>query len=221
MEKRGLNEVFCITPDEFARRTGIEISFCYEQVVPPRQIKFVKDLAVMKKKDLVALIGSIPLIKDHSVRPYDKCEVQFCDIDPKRLNVPQTFLLDRKLLFFLNGFGDFLGDFCCNSLSKLHAHYIFGNDMCGVPSVALYLPPIIERREREDLLIDGNHRSCICGRAGTTISSVVIRNPSIEPPYTGIPWHTHIVAEKPPYYERYVNFNPALLKDFNYVGIDG
>jgi len=221
MEKVGLNESFCIEREEFFQRTGLDLPFDYSQVISPRQMNKVSRMIVMEKSELEVLMRSIPLVEDHSAMPYDGVEIQYCDIDPKRLHVPQTFLLDSKLLFFLNGFGKFYERFCCNPLSKLQPHYFTGQDNRGVPSLAIYLPPIIERREREDLLIDGNHRSCICGRAGTTITSIVARNPVVDPPYTGIPWHTNIVSIKPPLAERYVNFNPALLKDFNYVGIDG
>jgi hypothetical protein len=223
MEKKGLNESFRIEREEFLRRTGISelVPYDYRQIISPRQVRNVRAMAVMRKSQLEDLMKSIPLVEDHLIKPYNDSQVYFADIDPTRLHVSQTFLLARKILFFLNGFGQFYQKFCSKSISKLQPHYLLGEDEAGIPSVAIYLPPIIERREKEDLLIDGNHRSCICGGVSTSIVSIVVRDPTVPPPYTGIPWHTNIVNEKPRMEDRYVNFNPALLKDFNYVGIDG
>lgn len=224
MKKESLNEAFCIERDDFFDRTGLEeldLSSKYVQIVSPKQLVRIENVLAMKKKDLEILIRSMPLVEDLSVKPYEDCEIQFVSVDSNTLHVPQTYLLDKKLLFFMNGFRAFHGKYCCKGLSKLEPHYLIGKDKQGIISLAIYLPPIIERRERQDLLIDGNHRTALCGGVGATAMSIVVRNPSIDPPYTGVPWHTHIVSEKPPVEERYHDFNPALLKDFGHIGLDG
>lgn len=220
---KGLNNGFRIARGELEERIGSHVSFPeeYEYVVPLKEIiKALLPPIILSKEEISSFIKSMPLVASPDIKPFEKAEISFYNTDPRSLYTPQTFVLGTKITNMLNAFDTLYHDFNFPSLANRPAHYIVGLNKEEERVVALYVPPLVEQN-KHDLLFDGNHRSTICGGVGAPHSVIGIRGSTVKPPYRGVPWKMNIVDKKPSLEKRYIDFNPALLKDFAYVGIDG
>lgn len=218
-----LNHGFDIKKEELDNRVEYltQIPRGYS-VVPLKQIKTVEGISALKDDEMEAYLRHIPLVKSKDVFPYKDAEISRHMSGPHGLHVPQTFIMRSKLTSILEGLDDLYNSFTFPSLSKRTAHYVFGEDDSRRKVAGVYFPPLIEIINGGNiaLLFDGNHRMSLCG-IGASNETILIKKSSVSPPYTGMPWHRNFVDEKPPIPERYLKFNPSLLKDFDYVGIDG
>jgi len=187
-----------------------------------RGIKKIERIVPFKEEETEAYIKHIPLMSSKEVFPFKDAKILRHMSGPHGLYVPQTFILRSKLTSILEGLDNLYQGFSFPSLSKRTAHYVLGKDSSERDVAGIYFPPLIEIINGGNiaLLFDGNHRMALCG-IGAASETILIKGSLVSPPYTGVPWHRNFVDEKPLLKDRYVNLNPSLLKDFDYVGIDG
>lgn len=191
------------------------------RIVPLKQIKRTEKIEIMNLGEMEAFLKHIPLMESKDIFPYKCATISRHISGASGLHVSQTFAQRTKLLSILEGLNSLYDGFCFPGLSRRPSHYLFGTDFEGRKVAGIYFPPLLEIVGEQALIIDGNHRMALCEGIGTTSETIIVKGSSVKPPYTGIPWHNNLVDEKPPLSERYVDFNPSLLKDFDYVGIDG
>lgn len=216
-----LNKGFEISLGELESRIGhfVDVPKDYGIFIPAKKIVNIEGIQIMKKEELYSFLRNIPLVEDKSVRPYFNAEFNMFSLDPSVALMHQKFILESKLLSLLKVDALYFS-FAFNRLSTRPPHYIWGLNEDSEKRSAVYLPPLVEHNSHP-FLIDGNTRSTLCESVGSTIMALGIRGSSVDLPYSGVPWDPQIVKEKPPVKERYHDFNPDLLKDFEYVGIDG
>jgi len=83
-------------------------------------------------------------------------------------------------------------------------------------------PPIIEIHGDGVALIDGIHRSYLCGSAGTTVNAVHINRVEAPLPFEPVGWNeASLVDNKPSIDKRYFGLRKEYFRDLGIVGIDG
>lgn len=192
----------------------------YDLVVSPRDLSKVDSLSVMGPEVFKGLIKNIPLRgTDHKL--YANSDIETYRREPKGFRIGQTFALEEKILGIMQNlegklFRGVIG------ISKMPAAQIYGRNSQDRKVIALYVPPIVEIHGNSAVLIDGIHRSYICGSAGTTINAIHIDKVDADLPFDPISWkRCNLVSEKPPKNERYVNLDVSLFRDLTALGIDG
>ncbi len=219
-----LNKGFDIPKEELEERIGFSTQLPDGiNVVPLRQIRRTQSVVVMSNEEMNSFLRGVPLISAKDIFPYKTADISKHTSGANGLCVAQKFIQRSKLLSLLEGLNPLYDGFCFPGLAHRQAHYVIGFDREDDMVAGVYFPPLLEIVGIQALLIDGNHRQSLCGSVGTPIETVIIKGSSVDPPYKGVPWkHQKFVDEKPFHLsERYLDFNPSLLKDFDYVGIDG
>lgn len=195
----------------------------YTTVIPFKAIKHITHATLIKRDTLATLIRNIPLRQDGTpIYPYAKAIVEQDYLSPRRLYIGQTFVMEQKLIALIKNAQKALEAFCAPPLPQMHPLIIYGTDPDGTKSLAFYIPPIVERHDDKDIILDGIHRSFMARKVGQTISAVHISNIDGPPPFNPLNWdETHLVTTKPPIEQRYKNLNPTLYRNLSAVGIDG
>lgn len=197
----------------------------YRYVVPLRQIVSFDLVTLMRTTTLERLIRKIRLRSQDSteVCPYAQSQIKLYRTEPKGLYIGQTFMLRSKILSIMENLqrGGF-EMFCMPGISKMPPAQIYGRTAQGELAIGFYIPPIVEKHNGKDILIDGIHRSYICSSGGTTVNAVHISNVQVPPPFTPIDWNKlKTMDSKPPIEKRYIDLNKELFRDLGVVGIDG
>lgn len=137
--------------------------------------------------------------------------------------IGQRFILKSKLLSIMSSLGHgVFSNFVAKGISKMPPAKVYGLDYEGNKVLAFYIPPILEIHGDTVAILDGIHRSYLCGSAGTTINAVHINGVSAGLPFDPISWReSHLEDEKPPIDQRYKNLRKDLFRDLVVVGIDG
>lgn len=228
MSEEKLNYKFKIPVSEIEDKIGCSLngeSRKYKLIVSPKEIIKVYNLSFMKEKVFYSLIRNIPIKNKYTkeIYPYRDAEINVYGVEPKGLKIGQKFALDKKLIEIMRGLeGRLFEGFLVKGISKMPPAQIYGLNSEGEESIAFYIPPISEIHGDEESLIDGLHRSKLCGSSGTTINAVHIRGSKVPLPFRPINWdECKIVSEKPPKEERYESLNMNLFRDLGAVGIDG
>jgi|TARA_Y100000034_G_C6863027_1_gene393009 hypothetical protein len=216
-----LNKGFNIKKKELDARIQFETQIPRGyKIIPLKELVSAEKIIPMKTDEIEAFLRHIPLMNSPEIFPYKNAEICRHMAGPQGLNVAQRFILRSKLISILEGLDNLYEGFQFPGLLKRTAHYVIGRDSEERKVGGVYFPPLLEIVGESALLFDGNHRMSLCG-TGSASEILLIKKSSVNPPYSGIPWHRNFVDKKPPLLERYVDFNPTLLKDFDYVGIDG
>ncbi len=219
-----INKGFNIGKEELDDRLGFttQVPEGYH-VVTLKEIENSEDVVIMGIEEMESYLRRIPLISSGDIFPYANATFVRHVSSSNGLHVPQRFVQRSKLISIIEGLNPLYDNFCFPNLCKRPAHYVFGLDSEERRVAGVYFPPLVEigAHTTQALLIDGNHRMTLYEGVGATGETILIKGSSVDPPYSGIPWHSRFVDEKPPLSERYVDFNPVLLKDFDHVGIDG
>lgn len=193
----------------------------YDRVIPPRGLARVHDISLLRDETVLAIVRNISL-RGTKIYPYGDAEVKIFRAEPHGFDIGQTFILEGKILGIMQNLeGKLFSGFSTRGVSKMPPVKFYGEDAEGKKAIAIYLPPFIEHQERT-ALIDGIHRSYLCGAAGTTINALHIYGVSQPLPFDPISWKgASLVKEKPPKDERYVNLRTDLFRDLSSVGVDG
>jgi hypothetical protein len=223
-EKEKMNLPFDIPLEKIEDILGIEINgdhVGYDRVIPPRGLARVHDISLLRDEVVLAMIKGIPL-RGREVYPYRDSQIKIFRTEPYGFDIGQTFILEGKILGIMQNLeGKLFSGFSTRGISKMPPVKFYGEDAEGEKAIAFYLPPFVEHQDRV-ALIDGIHRSYLCGSAGTTINAVHIYGVSHPLPFDTITWqNAALVKEKPSKDKRYVNLRPELFRDLGAVGIDG
>lgn len=221
-----LNERFRIERELIEEQLGVRLDHNFEgykEVIPLREIVEIEHVGHFRREALESLIRHIPLRREgEKIFPYAEARIENYGIEPKGLMVGQTFVLETKILSIMSNFNKLFEDYVVKGISKMPPVQVYGKDVQGKKVMAFYIPPIVERHEQKNILLDGIHRSMICSSAGTTICPVYVSQVTFPLPFEPISWkEVKLMTEKPPIEERYINLQPALFRDLGYVGIDG
>ena len=221
-----LNLGFRILREQLEERLKINLHQNFEgynAVIPLRDVVEIEHVALFRQEVLEELIKNIPLRNnENAIFPYAEAKIENYGVEPKGLMVGQTFALEGKILSIMWNMGKVFENYVMKGISKMPPVQVYGKDADGQKVMAFYIPPIVERHDNRDILLDGIHRSMICSSAGTTICPIYISKVLSPLPFEPISWKKiRIVKEKPPIQERYVNLQPLLFRDLGYVGIDG
>lgn len=219
-----LNKTFRIPLQELETRVGVSLnghSHEYDCIVPLRDIVTIDDIRLFKTDALRRLLRGIPL-RNAPLQPYADAHIGAYCIDPASVMVGQTFALEEKLLDVIGKLARTLDGYATRGIAKMPPAYVYGTTADGTRALAFYMPPIVERHDNRDMLIDGLHRSYIAYAAGTTISAIRVSGVAVPPPFTPITWRDVTMAKtRPPVHERYKNLDISLFRDLGSVGIDG
>ena len=205
---------------------GIEVNGSlegYSRIIPLRKMIEVDSISYFKNDVFYALIRNIS-IRGTNIKPYADSEIKAVYQGFEGLEVGQTFILRDKILSImenLSGNGLFR-DFIMNGISNMLPLQVYGKDSGGKKAIAFYIPAIVEIHNDEAVLLDGMHRTNICGSAGSAIKVIQISKVGARLPFEPISWRDiKSVDEKPDIGQRYVDLKPELFRDLSVVGIDG
>lgn len=197
----------------------------YNSIIPLRDLSEVHEVLDFNQKVFTSLIRKIPLRSSsgEKIYPYEESNIRVFELDPKALKIGQRFVLESKLLSLMSSFSRGpLSEFILGGISRMPPKKVYGIDKEGRKVMAFYIPPFVERHNESAVLIDGIHRSYICGSSGSTINLVYIKNINSPLPFSPIEWkETKLCNEKPPIDQRYDSLNKEFFRDLGAVGIDG
>lgn len=196
----------------------------YDRIIPLRELRNPRHMSFMYVPVFEAIIRNIPLRrKDEVIKPYENSQIKVFGVEPKGLDIGQTFVLEQKVISIMQVLDkEVFTQFVTKGLSKMPPVFLYGEDKEGKKAIAIYMPPIVEIHGGHPVLIDGIHRSYICHSAGTTVNAVHISDISQKLPFNPMDWSkTKLSKEKPPKNERYLNLDMSYFRDLNSIGIDG
>jgi len=194
----------------------------FQRVVSLRDISKIHATTNIDEPLLESLMRNV-VIKGTRVRPYRDCEITTGRITPHNLDAGQTFVVVEKLLGIIGPMGDLYEGQLFGGPAEMGLHIVYGITHKGEKAMAIYMPAIVEHHNgQKGTLLDGIHRSYLCERLGTIITTVNIQFPICALPFEPRPWNEiKMVTKKPPIEERYIGLNTDLFRDLTYVGIDG
>ena len=195
----------------------------YNQIVSPRDLNEVRGMTFFREDVFQSLIRQIPLRGYPDCKPYEKAKIRVLAADPRGIKVGQNFLLERKILSILHNLQHRIFDaFVVGGISKMPPAQLYGLDNQGRKALAFYIPPFYEIHGEKIVVLDGIHRSKICGGAGTTINAIHLSGVAYPLPFDPLSWkEIRLTDEKPPIKQRYKNLREDLFRDLGAVGIDG
>ena len=228
MIEEKLNSPFDIPIEQIEDMIGMAINgdlSGYDRVISPRALKDITNITYFRGDIFEALIRKISL-RDRTngiIYPYENSKIRVFEREPKGFEIGQTFIMSSKILSIMNNLERVVfGRFVTKGISKMPPAQIYGIDREGKKAVAFYIPPLVEVHGDNAVLIDGIHRSYICGSVGTTINAIHICNVGVKLPFDPLEWeNASLMDEKPPIEKRYVNLNQDLFRDLGAIGVDG
>lgn len=226
-----------ISPDEYLQRLGLNLSdftkalrlpdvAAVQKIVPLRTIREVTSPPIPISQELLAwLLRRTRTMSGQS--PFLNATFQTAKIDPRHLKVGQKFIYRENYQRLLEEIPDLFHKFPSGNghLSDLGAYFVFGKTEQDEPSLACYIPPLIEKHGSDLVIMDGIHRDYIIMQAGATTNAILIGGVEVPFPCSFHDWSDMKViplAQKPTdVRERYFNLHPELFRDLKYLGIDG
>ncbi len=173
---------------------------------------------------LERLLSRIGIVGAPNIKVYEKCPIRLVRIDPNQLYLGQRYVYRKKYTSIMENFKDlFISFSITRGISKLTALIVLGKDKDEAPSLAHYLPPIIEMHANKTVIMDGVNRNFIIRNSGTTIESIVVEDVNVTFPCVVRPWDDiSVIDDKPEKEEeRYFDFRLELFRDLKSMGIDG
>lgn len=224
-----------IEKEEFLKRLGCNEKEFEEKLRLPNlaKIKRVVSLRTMKEVDAISpvsremtiqLISQMKTMNGHS--PFKGANIGLTKFDPNNLKVGQRFAYRENITSVLENLPAFFKKFMVPcGISELGAWFVFGKDAEDIPAFACYLPPLVERHNKQVVIMDGIHRNYIARQFGVSISVIFIEDISIPFPCGMREWSELKIislADKPTdINERYFDLTKELFRDLKYLGIDG
>ncbi|MBI5152923.1 MAG: hypothetical protein HZA36_00455 [Parcubacteria group bacterium] len=158
--------------------------------------------------------------------PFKNAAIRLIKLDPHITRVGQRFIYRDKYVAFMENVPGIFSNFLIPcGLGDLGAYMIFGLDKNDTPSLALYVPPLVERHGSHYVLMDGIHRNYIARQQGSTPNVIVIYDVSVPFPCEAKIWKaTQVIPLADRHVEvkdRFFDLNDQLMRDLKYLGIDG
>ncbi|MBI2624822.1 MAG: hypothetical protein HYW70_00580 [Candidatus Nealsonbacteria bacterium] len=211
-------------PEDFAKKIHLPDTRLVQQVIPLRDIKIIDALIPMPFDVLLDILREIKTIDGKKV--FKKATIEMINLDPRQLKIGQRFVYRQNYQSLVENVASLFKHFSVASgLSELGTYFIFGKNLNGIDSMALYLPPIVERHRKDLVVMDGIHRNYITKQIKPMINSIVVSGVSHPFPCDLMPWSSIKVIdlqEKPSdINERYFGLKTGLFRDLKHLGIDG
>lgn len=209
--------------DLFRERTGITHDMRAVRIASLREIVKVNGIEVMSRSYLENLLFSVVLEGNPQKQVYEDCKIDLITVDPRSLRLGQTFVERSKCHGMLESLSSIFSGFCvAPGFVRGIPSIVYGETKDGTRVLAHYLPPIIEEHKGGPILIDGVHRHYLVRAIGSSIDSIIVRNPCVPFPCAIHDWSkVRIVDQKPERGERFLQLRTDLFRDFSHVGIDG
>ncbi|MEM9336344.1 MAG: hypothetical protein AAGA35_00615 [Patescibacteria group bacterium] len=191
-------------------------------VVGLRDLAKIECIIAMPVPYLNTLMYSVTLVGDSTIRPYAGKKISIRRMDPRGMRVSQTFVERKKLLGFLERFGNtFENHHITGGVAKLMPFIAYGETKERETAIAHYLPPILELRDGR-VLLDGTHRNLLAMQTGTTIEAVHIYHVETPLPCEPVGWEeVKPVDEKPEKEYRFRSLNRHFFRNLDAIGVDG
>jgi len=195
-----------------------------ERVISLRSMQSVEAISPISKELCLNIVSHMQTMNGHY--PFKKSSIKLTKFDPNNIKVGQRFAYRENLTGILENLPAFFKNFMTPSgVSELGAYFIFGKDADGTPSLACYMPPIVERHGKHIVIMDGIHRNYIAMQFGVSLNGIFVENISIPFPCGMREWSELRVislTEKPKNLnDRYFDLTKELFRDLKYLGIDG
>ena len=224
IDKREFFKRLHCSEEEFERQLFVPEVKKVRHIVPLRNLAHVESIMPISKTMLKRTISKILTLD--GARPFEHVTPVLRRVDPRELRVGQKYVYRENYQNLLENLSGLFDSFAIEgSVTSLAPHFAFGLDSDGIPSLAFYLPPIIEQHNNELVIMDGIHRDYIVKQLGGTILAILIPRVSIPFPCGIHPWSDVQVIganDKPPNIEdRYFELNKNLFRNLKYLGIDG
>ncbi len=229
--------LWTISPQEFVERLnfGSLQDFTKElhlphiesvtQIIPLRDIKRAESMVHLSIDMVGHLIRRVKTLDGQL--PFQNSLVKLTSIDSRHLLIGQRFIYREKYQAMLEEMPNVFSPFAISAggFGNLGAYFVFGPNGNDAPSMACYLPTIIEKHGASMVIMDGIHRNYITKQMGHVLNAIVIEDVSV-PFACGLrPWSEAQViplAQKPDRLEdRYFDLQKHLFRDLKYLGIDG
>lgn len=196
-------------------------------VLPLRDLRGIFSLIAINKDLLGKLLRSIPTL--NGLYPYKESSFEISCLDSRQLKIGQKFVYRenyQKMLEELTElFQEKFGIACGVNYMGGYSYMVFGLDSKDRYAMSFYLPPIVERRGKDLIIMDGIHRNYLAKQFGVAVNAIVIDGVSAPFPCGLRSWSEGRVIslkDKPAdIHERYFDLNKNLFRDLKYLGIDG
>lgn len=196
-----------------------------KKVIPLRDMLKILSIISIKKDFLEKIIRGIKTI-DQTLNPFKSSELGLIKVDPHHLKIGQKFVYRENYQGLLEDMPRIFDEFLTSvGFCDLGAFMIFGLDVRENYCLAYYLPPLIEKHEKEIIIMDGIHRNFINKQIGHTMNAILIEKIGAPFPCSVHSWkEIKIISlkDKPKdINKRYFDLNKNLFRDLKYLGIDG
>lgn len=214
-----------INPKYFEMHLRLPKIKTIKKVIPLRNIAEITAILPLRKDFLENIIRTITTLNKKE-KPFKSSEINLVKAYPNQLKIGQRFVYRENYQKLLEEMPKIFDKFLISSgIYDLGAFIIFGTDAQKNSCLAYYLPPIIEKHEKELVIMDGIHRNFINKQMGHTLNAILINNVSAPFPCSLHSWdEIQIIPlkDKPQDIEkRYFDLNSDLFRDLKYLGIDG
>ncbi len=194
-----------------------------QMIIPLRFMRSVSELMPIRDDMLRHIISRVKTMNGHN--PFAGADIRCTKAIPENLKIGQKFVYREKLTEIIDTKKYFKHLAMPTGVSELGAWFICGTDENGRPALSCYMPPIIERHEKNTVIMDGIHRNYIAMSFGISMSVIHIENIGIPFPCGMKDWsecRSIPLSEKPSdINERYFTLTKELFRDLKFMGIDG
>jgi len=218
LSRLGLND------NDFVKKLCLPDLGAIKHIVPLRFMREIEQISPISKEMTFFLLSQMKTMNGH--RPFRNSKIRLSQYHPANLKVGQKYAYEENLTGVLKGLPSFFEKFMIPcGVSELGSWFLFGKDIDGVPAMACYMPPIVERHGKNLVIMDGIHRNFIAKQFGVSINVILVEEISIPFPCSMREWcELQVISlnDKPKdINERYFDLTKELFRDLKYLGIDG
>lgn len=213
------------SPEHFKEQLRLPKINSVTKVIPLRNIVEIRSIIPLRKDFLEKIIRGIKTV-DKTLKPFEFSEIKLVKTDPNQLKIGQKFVYRENYQNLLEKMPRIFDKFLLSAgFCDLGAFMIFGLDAQRSYCLAYYIPPIIEKHEKELVIMDGIHRNFINKQMGHTLNAIFVENVRAPFPCSLHSWNEIQIIplkDKPKdINKRYFDLNTGLFRDLKYLGIDG
>jgi hypothetical protein len=211
--------------EDFKKRLKLPDIDSVAKIIPLRDLKVITSLIPIDTELVLYLLRQIRTLDCQM--PFRDIDIQMVRIDPRHLKIGQKFVYRENYQKILESVPEVFRQFMVTAggLGDLGAYFAFGLNGDDRYAMACYLPPVVEKQDRELVIMDGIHRNYIAKQAGLAINVILVEGVSLPFPCGMRDWREITVlplADKPKdLNDRYFDLNKGLFRDLKYLGVDG
>jgi hypothetical protein len=213
------------SPERFKEQLRLPKINSIRKIMPLRNMVEISSIVPLRKDFLEKIIRGINTA-DKILKPFEFSKIKLVKADPNQLKIGQKFVYRENYQNLLEEMPRIFDKFLLSAgFCDLGALMIFGFDARQSYCLAYYIPPIIEKHEKEMVIMDGIHRNFINKQMGHTLNAILIEDVTVPFPCSLHAWdeiQIMSLKDKPKdINKRYFDLNAKLFRDLKYLGIDG